>query len=52
MTYISKNEFETLNWLLAKDRSNQSGNSIVFKHFTSQCPSYLNKVFELAGLNN
>ena len=52
MTHISKNEFETLNWLSVKDRLNQSINSIVFKSFTKQCPSYLNKVFELACPNN
>ena len=52
MTHISKNEFETLNWLPVKDRFNQSINSIVFKYFTKQCPSYLNEVFELASPNN
>ena len=52
MTLISKNEFETLNWLPVKDRFNQSINSIVFKYFTKQCPSYLNEVFELASPNN
>ena len=52
MTHISKNEFETLNWLPVKDRFNQSINSIVFKCFTKQCPSYLNEVFELACSNN
>ena len=52
MTHISKNEFETLNWLPVKDRFNQSINSIVFKYFTKQCPSYLNEVFELACPNN
>ena len=52
MTYISKNEFETLNRLPVKDRFNQSINSIVFKYFTKQCPSYLNEVFQLACLNN
>ena len=52
MTHISQNEFETLNWLPVKDRFNQSINSIVFKYFTKQCPSYLNEVFELASLNN
>ena len=46
MTYISKNEFETLNWLPVKDRFSQSINSIVFKYFTKQCPSYLNEVLE------
>ena len=30
----------------------QSINSIVFKYFTKQCPSYLNEVFELACPNN
>ena len=52
MTHISKNEFETLNWLPVKDRFNQSINSIVFKYFTKQCPSYLNEVFKLASPNN
>ena len=52
MTHISKNEFETLNWLPVKDRFNQSINSIVFKYFTKQCPSYLNEVFELSSPNN
>ena len=51
MTHISKNEFETLNWLPVKDRFNQSINSIVFKYFTKQCPSYLNEVFELGCPN-
>ena len=50
MTHISKNE--TLNWLHVKGRFNQSINSIVFKYFTKQCPSYLNEVFELACPNN
>ena len=49
MTHISKNEFETLNWLPVKDRFNQSKNSIVFKYFTKQCPQL---VFELACPNN
>ena len=52
MTHISKNEFETLNWLPVKDRFNQSINSTVFKYFTKQCPSYLNEVFELYCPNN
>ena len=52
MTHISKNEFETLNWLPVKDRFNQFINSIAFKYFTKQCPSYLNEVFELACPNN
>ena len=52
ITQISKNKFETLNWLPVKDRFNQSINSIVFKYFTKQCPSYLNKVFELVCPNN
>ena len=52
MTYISKNESETLNWLPFKGRFNQSKNSIVFKYFTKQCSSYLNEVFEWACPNN
>ena len=52
MTHISKNEFETLNWLPVKDRFNQSINSIAFNYFTKQCPCYLNEVFELARPNN
>ena len=54
MTHISKNKFETLNWLPDNDRFNQSKNSIaiVFKYFTKQCPSYQNEIFELACPNN
>ena len=52
MTHISKNKFETLKRLHVKDRFNQSINSIVFKCFTKQCPSYLNEVFELACPNH
>ena len=52
MTHISKNKFETLNWLPVKGRFNQSINSIVFKYFTNQYPSYLNEVFELSCPNN
>ena len=52
MTHISKNKFETLNWLPVKDRFNQSMNSMVLKYFTKQCPSYLNEVFESACPNN
>ena len=48
MTHISKNEFETLNWLPFKGRFNQSMNSIVFIYFTKKCPGYLNEVVELA----
>ena len=33
MIHISKNEFETLNWLPVKDRFNQFINSTVFKYF-------------------
>ena len=50
-SYFQK-RVETLNWLPVKDRLNQSVNSIVFKYFTKQCPSYLNEVFELACPNN
>ena len=52
LTHIFKNEFESLNWLPVKNRFNESINSIVFKYFAKQCSSYLNKVSELAGLNN
>ena len=52
MTHISKNQFQNLNWLPVKDRFKQSINSIVFKYFIKQCPSYLNEVFELASPNN
>ena len=52
MTHISKNEFETLTWLHVNNRFKKSINSIVFKYFTKQCPSYLNEVFELACPNN
>ena len=47
--YFEK-KFRSLNWLSIKDCFNQSITSIVFKYFTNQCPSYLNKVFELACL--
>ena len=40
ITHISKNEFETLNWLT------------VFKYFTKQCPGYLNEIFELPCPSN
>ena len=50
MTTISG--FETLTWLPVKNRRSQSVNSIVFKYFTKQCPSYLNEVSELACPNN
>ena len=49
--YFEK-KFRSLNWLSIKDCFNQSITSIVFKYFTNQCPSYLNKVFELACPNN
>ena len=52
MTHISKNEFETLNWLPIKDRFSPSIISIVFKYFTKKCSSYLNEVFELVSPNN
>ena len=52
MTHIFRNEFETLDWLPVKDRFNQFINSIVFKYFTKQCPSYLSEVFELAYSDN
>ena len=52
MTHISKNEFETLNWLPVRDRFNQSINLIVFKYFTKQYPIYLDEVLELACPNN
>ena len=52
MTHISKNKFESLKWLPVKDKFSQSINSIIFKYFTNQCPSYLNEVFELACPNN
>ena len=49
---ITKDEFESPNWLPVTDRFNQSINSIVFKYFIDQRPSYLNEVFESACLNN
>ena len=52
ITHISKNEFQTLDWLPVKDKFNQFINSVVFKYFTKQCISYLNEVFELASPNN
>ena len=52
MIHISKNEFETINWLPVKDRFNQFISSAVFKYFTKQCPSYLNEIFESSSPNN
>ena len=52
MAHISKNEFQTLNWLPATGIFNQSINSIVFRYFTNQWPTYLSEIFELACLNN
>ena len=52
MTDISRSKFEAFNLLPVKDRFNQSINSIIFKYFTKQCPSYLNEVFELACAKN
>ena len=45
MSHISQKEFETINWLLIKERYNQCVNSIAFKYFDNQCPHYLNEVF-------
>ena len=50
--YFQKRNWILVNWLPVKDRFNQSINSIVFKYFTKQCPSYMNEVFELACPNN
>ena len=36
MSHISQKEFETINWLLIKERYNQCVNSIVFKSFDNQ----------------
>ena len=52
MIQTSKNEFQTQHLLPLKDRFNKSINSAVLKYFTKQCPSFLNKVFELACPNN
>ena len=52
ITHISKNEFQTPDWLPVTDKFNQFINSIVFKYFTKQCASYLNEVFELTSPNN
>ena len=52
MTHILKNEFETLNLLPVKGRSDQSQDSTVFKYFIKKCPGYLNEVFELAFPSN
>ena len=45
MPHISQIEFETINWLLIKERYNQWVNSIPFKYLYNQCPHYLNEVF-------
>ena len=51
MSHISQKEFETINWLLIKERYNQCVNSIAFKYFDNQCPHYL-KVPESSSLRN
>ena len=51
--YFQKMSWKLLTgYLLKTDQPVQSINSIVFKYFTKQCPSYLNEVFELACPNN
>ena len=45
MSHISKKEFETIYWLLIKERYNQCINSITFEYFDFQCPHCLNEVF-------
>ena len=51
MSHISQKEFETINWLPIKERY-QYVNSIVFRYFANQCPSYLNEVFMKAPESN
>ena len=45
MSHISQKEFETISWLLIKERYNKCVNSVVFKYVDNQCPCYLDKAF-------
>ena len=45
MSNISQKEFQTINWLLIKEKYDQCVNSIPFKYFDNQCHHYLNEVF-------
>ena len=47
LKYISHEEFECLNWLPVTYRFKQCVNTIVFKYFNEQCPSYLNEAFDV-----
>ena len=38
LTHLSQKEFEIMNWLSTKERSNQCMNSNVFKNVNNQCP--------------
>ena len=42
---MSQKEFETVNWLLIKERYDQYINSVALKYFNNQCINYLNEVF-------
>ena len=52
LKHISHEEFERLNWLHKTCRFKQCVNSIVFKYFNDQCPSYLNKFFDVTTESN
>ena len=46
MSYIYfKKNFETVNWLLMKERYNHCANSVAFKYFDNECPHNLNEAF-------
>ena len=46
MSYIYfKNNFETVNWLLMKERYNHCANSVAFKYVDNECPHNLNEAF-------
>ena len=52
LKHISHEEFERLNWLPKTYRFKQCVNSIVFKYFNDQCPSYLNEFFHITTESN
>ena len=50
--HIFHGDFERSNRLLVTFRFKPCVNSIVFKYFNEQCPSYLNDIFDVAKESN
>ena len=50
LKHISHKEFQLLNWLPVTYRFKQCANSIVFKYFNEEYPSYLSEVFSFRKL--